>query len=143
MQQTKNNISSRGWTIGLIAGGVTAAAAVLTFNKRTRTSIVRGTKQTASTVNHVSSFLSENREELITKVKGASNELSHLLQSASDDVQDIADRAGHLKETALSAKSQAEQTAREIRELNQEDSEQKQIEQAENVEKLPTTDDQS
>ncbi|SFP57802.1 hypothetical protein [Salibacterium halotolerans] len=142
MQQTKNNISSKGWTIGLITGGA-AAAAVLAFNKRTRTSIVSGTKQTASTVNYVSSFLSQNREEIITKVKGASNELSHLLQSASGDVQDIVDRAGHLKETAVSAKNHAEQTAQEIKGLNQEDAEQKQIEQAENVEKLPGADERS
>ncbi|MGY4690570.1 hypothetical protein [Salibacterium sp. K-3] len=144
MQQTEKTTSCRGWKIGLIAGGA-AAAAGIALNKRSRTTIVQGTKKTASNVNEVSSFLSENREEIISKMKGASNELSDLLQSAAGDVQDIADRAGHLKDTTLSAKAATERTAREIKGLkqDQDQTEKKQLEEAGNVEKLPTRDDQS
>ncbi|WP_026703350.1 hypothetical protein [Salibacterium aidingense] len=139
MQETQHQKSCRGVKIGLMAGGAVAAAG-LAVNRRSRNAIVNGTKRTASAINEASSFLTENREEIITKVKSASTEFSHLLQSASSDIQDISERASHLKQTTLSAKSTAERTARDIKRLQQEQTEKKQLEQADNVEKLPNRD---
>ncbi|MFZ4453370.1 hypothetical protein [Salibacterium aidingense] len=140
MQETSQHQKScQGVKIGIIAGGVLAVAA-LAVNRRSRNAVVNGTKQTASAVNEASSFLSENREEIITKIKSASNEFSHLLQAASSDIQDISERASHLKRTTLSAKSTAERTAKEIKGLTQEQTENKKLEQADNVEKLPNRD---
>ncbi|RSL31644.1 hypothetical protein D7Z54_19570 [Salibacterium salarium] len=139
--EQKGNKWCKGWKIGLIVSGLSSAV-VMFANRRSREKIINGTKQTASTVNEASSFLSNNREEIITKVKSTSNELSRLLKSASSDIQFITDKANHLKETSLNMKDKTKQTADEIKGLKEENSEDSTpLNQLDNVEQLPTRKD--
>ncbi len=137
-KEEKQSRSQLGLKIGLAVGS--ASAVVLFGNRRTRDKIINGTKQTAAAINEASKFLSENREEIISQVKTASNELSDLLKSANEDIQQISQRASHLKDTTLNVKERTQKTAEELKELKEKESEEevKQIDQADNVERLPT-----
>ncbi|MFB4165809.1 hypothetical protein ACE1TI_18925 [Alteribacillus sp. JSM 102045] len=138
--EEKQSRSRLGLKIGLAVGG--ASALVIVGNRRTRQKIIDGTKQTATAINEASKFISENREEIISQVKTASNQLSDLLKSANEDIQLISERANHLKETTLNVKETTQKTAEELKELKEKETdieETKQLEQADNVERLPTS----
>ncbi|MFB5663308.1 hypothetical protein [Alteribacillus sp. HJP-4] len=136
--------SKRGLQIGL-AVSASATMLFLMSNRSTRNRIVGGTKKTAGTINEVSQFLSENREEIISQLRESSNRLSELLKSASADVEQISARAAHLKETTVHVKETTQQTARDIKNLkeSEEGEESKQLESNSNVEKLPTGENMS
>ncbi|WP_298789118.1 hypothetical protein [uncultured Marinococcus sp.] len=105
--------------IGLILGGVVSVI-VLLSTRKTRSPIVGGTKQTASTLNSTSQFLSENRESIISTLRETSNYYSELLQSASTDIQEIVNRVNSLKETLMKAKTTTLETTGELKELKEE-----------------------
>ncbi|MDQ0300809.1 ABC-type transporter Mla subunit MlaD [Salibacterium salarium] len=126
------------WKLGIIVSGISAIL-VMFANRKTREKIVDGTKQTASTVNEASSFLSNNREEIIAKVKTTSNDLSELLKSATHDIQFITDKANHLKETSVNMKDRTLQAADEIKDLKDvDDDESISLNRTDNVKQLPT-----
>ncbi|MFC5713234.1 hypothetical protein ACFPU1_10590 [Thalassorhabdus alkalitolerans] len=108
-----------GLQIGMALGGIIGIGLVVA-NKKTRENVFSATKQTVSTVNEATRFVSQNRDEIMQQLKNTSQRFSELMKKASEDLQYISDKALDLKETTVEFKEVTKESAQEIRELKSE-----------------------
>ncbi|WP_054636760.1 hypothetical protein [Thalassobacillus sp. C254] len=100
-----------GLQIGMALGGIIGIGLVVA-NKKTRENVFSATKQTVSTVNEATRFVSQNRDEIMQQLKNTSQRFSELMKKASEDLQYISDKALDLKETTVEFKEVTKESAK-------------------------------
>lgn len=103
---------------GIIIGSAVAVAALLTYPK-TRKKIVEGAEEMRHAAKGATSYIKENREELIEKIRDTSTQISDALKSVSQDVKQISESAQHIKTSSIEVIDAARDAVEDIKKIKE------------------------
>ncbi|MDE5415292.1 YtxH domain-containing protein [Alkalihalobacterium chitinilyticum] len=103
---------------GIIIGSAVTVAALLTYPK-TRKKIVEGAEEMRHAAQGATSYIKENREELIEKIRDTSTQISDALKSVSHDVKQISESAQHIKTSSVEVIDAAREVVEDIKKIKE------------------------
>ncbi|MEB1809050.1 MAG: YtxH domain-containing protein [Bacillaceae bacterium] len=103
---------------GIIIGSAVTVAALLTYPK-TRKKIVEGAEEIRHAAQGATSYIKENREELIEKIRDTSTQISDALKSVSHDVKQISESAQHIKTSSVEVIDAAREVVEDIKKIKE------------------------
>ncbi|WP_216830255.1 YtxH domain-containing protein [Alkalihalobacterium elongatum] len=101
---------------GMFVGSVVVVAALLTYPK-TRKKIVEGAEELKHVAQDATSYIKDNREEIIEKIKDTSTQVSDALKSVSHDVKQISESAQHIKTSSMEVIDAAKDVVDDIKRI--------------------------